>query len=250
MLRWSSSSASVWLWLPLSAVLARHTHWLHFSVLTLFTNTRLLRRFRRCPGRPLCGRRVAALPGRHCPVRGLLRLPLHRRAAGRSCCVSIIAGPSVIRKLARHMTFASIPSLFYERRGVHKLSRHTPQNSLRHICLASFRHEGRYFSPLHEGLALCFARHVSARFSVLPLVYRLIGNSTFGGGFCAWASALGLLRLGCWRSAWCTQSSQDTSHNFAHFLVCFRCVTPCCQCCFDFGYLGAVTRSVFVRFRA
>ena len=67
---------------------SQDTHWLYFSVLTLFTTTRLLRRFRRCPGRLLCGERVAAPPGRHCPGRGLLRLPLHRRAAGRSCCVS------------------------------------------------------------------------------------------------------------------------------------------------------------------
>ena len=43
------------------------THWLHFSVLTLFTTTRPLRRFGRCPGRLLCGERVAAPPGRHCP---------------------------------------------------------------------------------------------------------------------------------------------------------------------------------------
>ena len=54
-------------------------------------------------------------------------------------------------------------------RGVHKLSRHAT-NSLLHFCLASFCHEGRYFSPLHEGRALCFARHVSAHHSMLPLV--------------------------------------------------------------------------------
>ena len=33
-------------------------------------------------------------------------------------------------------------------------------------------------------------------------------------------------------------------------IICFRSVTPCCLCCFDFEYLGAVTRSVFVLFRA
>ena len=200
-------------------------------------------------------------PGRHCPGRGLLRLSLHRRAAGRCRCVSIIAGPSVIRKLARHMTLASIPSLIYDRylRSCAELLRRgaaaacwrsawsaqAPKthatNSLRHICLASFCHEGRYFSPLHEGLTLCFVRRVSAHHSMLPLVYRLIGNSI---------SALRLLRLGCWRSAWCTQSLQDTIHNFVHFLVGFRSVTRCCLCCFDFMYLRAVTRSVFVRFRA
>ena len=164
--------------------------------------------------------RVAAPSGRHCPGRGLLRLSLHRRAAGRSCCVSIIAGPSVIiRKLARHMTFAYIPFLFtietsaaargccgvvLRRRaaaacwrsawGAQALKTHAT-NSLLHICLASFCHEGRYFSPLHEGLALCFVRHVSAHHSMPPLVYRLIGNYTFGGGFCAWAAALGLLEV-------------------------------------------------------
>ena len=62
----------------------RKTHIGCISVfLTLFTNTRLLRRFRRCLGRLLYGERVAALFGRHCPGRGLLCLPLHRRAAGR-----------------------------------------------------------------------------------------------------------------------------------------------------------------------
>ena len=50
-----------------------------------------------------------------CPGRVLVRLSLHRRAVGRCRCVSIIAGPSVIRKLARHMTFASMPSLIYDR---------------------------------------------------------------------------------------------------------------------------------------
>ena len=90
-------------------------------------------------------------------------------------------------------------------------------NSLRHICI-SFCHEGRYFSPFHEGLALCFARLVLAHFSVLPLVYRLIGNSTFGGGFCVWAAALGLLEV---RVVYAIFAS-------AHFLVGFRSVTPCC----------------------
>ena len=150
-------------------------------------------------------------PGRHCPGRGLLRLSLHRRAAGRCRCVSIIAGPSVIRKLARHDTCIYSFSYFtigtsgrargccagvLRRRaaaacwksawGAQALKTHAT-NSLLHICFASFCHEGHYFSPLHEGLALCFARHVSAHHSMLPLVYRLTGNST---------SALGLLRLG------------------------------------------------------
>ena len=94
---------------------ARHTLVAFQCFLTLFTNTRLLRRFRRCPGRLLCGERVAAHPGRHCLGRGLLRLPLDRRAAGRCRCVSIIAGPTIVRKLARHMTFAPILSLIYDR---------------------------------------------------------------------------------------------------------------------------------------
>ena len=148
---------------------------------------------------------MAAPPWRHCPGRVLLRLLLHRRAVGRCRCVSIIAGPSVIRKLARHMTFASIPSLLFtigtsgrargccagvlRRRAAEACWRSAwsaqalkthATNSLLHICLASFCHESRYFSPLHEGLALCFARHVSAHHSMLPLVYRLMGNSTFG----------------------------------------------------------------------
>ena len=151
--------------------------------LTLFTNTKLLRRFRRCPGRLLCGERVAPPPGRHCPGRGLLH-----RAVGQCRYVSIIAGPNVTRKLARHMTFASIPSLIYDRylrscagccAGV--LRRRAAAACWRSAWGAPFCHEGRYFSPLHEGLALCFVRHVSAHHSLLPLVYRLTGNSTLGG---------------------------------------------------------------------
>ena len=107
--RGCAGALHLWLWKPLSAVFARHTLVAFQCFLTLFTNTRLSRRFRRCRGRMLCGR------GRHCPGRGLLRLPLHRRAVGRCPCVSIIAGPSVTRELARHMTFASIASLVYDR---------------------------------------------------------------------------------------------------------------------------------------
>ena len=80
--------------------------------LTLFTKTRLLRRFHRCPGRLLCGERALLPPGRHCPGRGHLRFPLHCRAVGRCRCVSIIAGPSVLRKLARHMTLHLFLLLF------------------------------------------------------------------------------------------------------------------------------------------
>ena len=45
-----------------------------------------------------------ALPGKRNIV--LRRLLLHLRAAGRCCCVSIIAGQGVTHKLARHMSFA------------------------------------------------------------------------------------------------------------------------------------------------
>ena len=48
----------------------------------------------------------------HGKLSGVIPNSSSRRAAGRSCCVSIIGGPSVIRKLARHMTFASIPPFF------------------------------------------------------------------------------------------------------------------------------------------
>ena len=106
-------SGSLWLWQALSfMMLARHTSTLFISGFRV-TTMRLSRRFR--VGGLLFGRRMAAHTGRHCPGRGLLRLPLHRRAVGRCSCVSIIAGPSVIRKLARHMTFASIISLIYDR---------------------------------------------------------------------------------------------------------------------------------------
>ena len=102
--------------------------------------------------------------------------------------MSIIAGPGVTHKLARHMTVdrCVFPLTIYDRylrmavatcccagvlrrragglRGVHKLSRHTPPASLTSFC-----HEGRYFSPVDEGLALCLPRHASAHHSMLPL---------------------------------------------------------------------------------
>ena len=135
---------------------SQDTHWLHFSVLTLFTTTRLLRRFRRCPGR--YGGRVAAPPGRHCPGRGLLRLPLHRRAAGRRRSVAITAaGLRCEDMLTRHVAalvflpcvslspcgsvlvlrggtpggccaWAAAPGVCHRRSRVGELPRHTPQS--------------------------------------------------------------------------------------------------------------------------
>ena len=73
---------------------SQDTHWLHFSVLALFTTTRLLRRFRRCQGRLLCGERVAVLAGRHCPGSAAPMSctdPRHQKAAGRRRSVAIIA---------------------------------------------------------------------------------------------------------------------------------------------------------------
>ena len=70
------------------------THWLHFSVfLTLFTNTRLLRRSRRCLGRLLCRREW------HLHPEGIARAEFfcHRRAVGRCRCVFIIAGRNLMR---------------------------------------------------------------------------------------------------------------------------------------------------------
>ena len=74
-----------WVWVGVVTG-TRKTHiitflWTCFDVFV--TTTRLLRRLRHCPGRLLCGWRVAVPPGRHCPGRVLLRLPLHRRASGR-----------------------------------------------------------------------------------------------------------------------------------------------------------------------
>ena len=51
-------------------------------------------------------------PGRHCPGRVLLRLPLHRRAAGRSCCVSIIAGLGVTPQTGKTQDSCTVSSLF------------------------------------------------------------------------------------------------------------------------------------------
>ena len=57
----------------------------HIWCFCTFTTTRLLRRFRRCLGRLLCGGRVAATEGtaREAPRRCLLRDPAHQKAAGR-----------------------------------------------------------------------------------------------------------------------------------------------------------------------
>ena len=90
-------------------------------------------------------------------------------------------------------------------RGVHKLSRHAT-NSLLHICLSSFCHEGRCFSPLHEGLTLCIVRHVSAHHSMLPLIYRLTGNSTFGGSMFIVAACSMCFHLGLLLSCSCSTS--------------------------------------------
>ena len=126
------------------------------------------------------------------------------------CCVSIIAGPGVTCKLARHMTAASIlryfrsmpqvvrraaalgccagqprcvPFLVEGHCGEHKLSRHTPQTR----CFTFVWHH----SVMRAVISLRFTR-------VLRCVL------------------------------------QDTSRNFGAFLVGFRSVTPCCLCCFDF----------------
>ena len=142
------------------------------------------------------------------------------------CCVSVIAGPGVTCKLARHMTAAPIlryfrsmpqvvrrvaalgccagqprcvPFLVEGHCGERKLSRHTPQTR----CFTFVWHH----SVMRAVICLRFTR-----------VFRCV--------------------------------LQDTSHSFCAFLVGFRSVTPCCLSCFDFGYLGAVTQSVFVRFRA
>ena len=79
---------------------SQDTHWLHFSVfLTLFTNTRLLRRFRRCPGR-------LALRGGE-----WLLLPKGTARAEFFCAFHFIVELSV----GAAATFASIPSLIYDR---------------------------------------------------------------------------------------------------------------------------------------
>ena len=120
------------------------------------------------------------------------------------------------------MTFASIPSLFLRSklqvvrgaaapgccgvvlrrraggpRWVHKLSRHTPQTR----CFTFVWHHSVMRAVISlrftRVLRCVFARHVSAHHSMLPLVCRLIGNSTFllRLGCCAWAAALGLLEV-------------------------------------------------------
>ena len=77
----SSSTGSLWLWQALSFMMpARHTSTLFISGFRL-TTMRLSRRFR--VGGLLFGGRMAAHPGRHCPGRGLLRLPRLHGAARR-----------------------------------------------------------------------------------------------------------------------------------------------------------------------
>ena len=86
---------------------SQDTHWLHFSVLTLFTTTRLLRRFRRCLGRLLCGREWLLPPegtAWEAPRRCLVRDPGHQKAAGRRRSVAIIAaGLGCEDMLTRHV---------------------------------------------------------------------------------------------------------------------------------------------------
>ena len=119
----------------LSPVLARHIATYSVCVFHFFTNMRLLRRFRRHPGRLLFGGRVAAHPRRHCPsrvgcpsgkewllspegtarkalLRAIRRLPPSLRAAGRCCCVSIIAGPGVRPQTGKTHDSCIISSLF------------------------------------------------------------------------------------------------------------------------------------------
>ena len=73
-------------------------HWLHFSVLTLFTNSRLLRRFRQCPGRLLCGGRVAA------PSEGTFHFIVELLVGAAAYLSSQVRASH--RKLARHRTVA------------------------------------------------------------------------------------------------------------------------------------------------
>ena len=107
----------------------------------------------------------------------LRRLPLHLRAVGRCRCVSIIAGPGVTHKLARHMTVdrCVFPLMIYDRYlmllrwgsaaacwrsawGAQAPKTHATI-SLFHMCLESFCHEGRYFSPVTTQCCLQLSTH-------------------------------------------------------------------------------------------
>ena len=81
MLRWSSSSATLWLWQPLSAVFARHTLVVFQCFDTLHNHEAITTL---SPGGLLFGWRMAAPPERH-------RLgPLRRRRAARAARSSLL----------------------------------------------------------------------------------------------------------------------------------------------------------------
>ena len=170
--------------------------------------------FATAQGRLLCGERVAASPGRHCPGRILLRLPRHHHAAGRRCSLAIIAaGLGSGGKLTRHVVVSDLLSL----------------------CLSQQPQVGRWFCTRAGLLGHPCCKSECCLQDMIVCAFSTGDGSVPPGGTAA--AAPGLLRLGCSRSAWCTHSLQDTSHNFTHFLVSFRSVTPCCLCCFDLGTL-------------
>ena len=163
------------------------------------------------PGQAALRRESGCSPRKALPAPSSAATPIWQDT-GQLHCFFVIFGqytgraPGCCAGLLRRRAAASCCGVVLRRRaggprGVHKLSRHAT-NSLLHISLVSFCHEGRYFSPLHEGLALCFVRHVlGAPLNAASRLYRLIGNSTFGGSMffvavCSMCFPLGLL-LSC-----------------------------------------------------
>ena len=186
---------------------SQDTHWLHFSV---FFNTlhecEAITTLSPMPGQAALWRESGcsprkALPGprssapstsssscRSVPLRVYHRRSERHTQTGKTHDICIYSF-SYLRPMSQVVRGAAAPGccggLLRRRaggpRGVHKLSRHTPQTR----CFTFVWHH----SVMRAVISLFFTRvlrcvllrHVSAHHSMLPLVYRLIGNSTFGG---------------------------------------------------------------------
>ena len=171
---------------------SQDTHWLHFSVLdtlheyeaittlSSMPGQAALREESGCSHRKALPRQRSSAPStsssscRSLPLRVYHRRSERHTQTGKTydiCTYSSLRSIPVVRG-------AAAAAACWRSAWVAQALKTHARNLLLHICLASFCHEGRYFSPLHEGFALCFVRHVSAHHSMVPLFYRLMGNST------------------------------------------------------------------------
>ena len=133
---------------------SRHTHhWLHFCERVLMfchEPQGYYDAFARFPGRLLCGaERGCSLSEGTARAEVFCAFHFIVELSGRGCCVSIIAGPGVTCKLARHMTAASILRYF----------RSMPQVVRRAAALGCCAGQRRCVPFLVEGHCGELARH-------------------------------------------------------------------------------------------